>query len=415
MNPSATTPASAVTPTSTNTQLAFPHRPGFLWGTATAAHQVEGNNYASDWWQLEHSGSTVVAEPSGDAADHFHRWPEDLDLLAGLGLNAYRFSVEWARIEPERGYISRAMIDHYRRMVAGCLERGITPIVTLQHVTMPAWFRRAGGWAADSATELFAVYAETVLPVIREGVQWVCTINEPNLQPLMTKLHANDPEALAAWNGGPMPVPSEQEVADLIAAHRSATEVVHSVPGVKAGWTVSIADLQFDADGESAAREWFERYEGRFLRAARGDDFVGVQNYFRTTFDRNGLVPVGPDARMTDLWEFYPQALGHAVKSAWEETEGTPILVTENGIPTGDDELRIEFLDTALASLGEVMRDGVEVLGYLHWSALDNFEWAMGYEPRFGLIEFDPVTFERRVKPSARHYSDLVRSRLRTN
>lgn len=155
--------------------------------------------------------------------------------------------------------------------------------------------------------------------MIREGVQWVCTINEPNLQPLMTKLHANDPEALAAWNGGPMPVPSEQEVADLIAAHRSATEVVHSVPGVKAGWTVSIADLQFDADGESAAREWFERYEGRFLRAARGDDFVGVQNYFRTTFDRNGLVPVGP------------------------------------------------------------------------------------------------VTFERRVKPSARHYSDLVRSRLRTN
>lgn len=389
----------------------FPIRSGFLWGTATAAHQVEGNNIASDWWRSEHSGSPVIVEPSGDAADHFNRWPEDLDLLAQLGLNSYRFSIEWARIEPERGFFSAAMIDHYRRMVAGCLARGITPIVTLQHVTLPSWFRDAGGWAGEAAADLFARYTESVLPVVREGVDWVCTINEPNLQPLMTRLHEQDPAALAAWKGAPMPVPSDAEVADLIAAHRSASQVIRENTDAKAGWTVSVADLQYDPAGQEAAAAWFEAYEAKFLRAAREDDFIGVQNYFRTRFDANGLVPVPADARMTDLWEFYPEALGHAVKTAWEVTEGTPIIVTENGIPTTDDDLRIEFLNTALASLGEAMTSGVDVRGYLHWSAIDNFEWAMGYGPQFGLISFDPQSFKRTVKPSARHYAELV-SRL---
>lgn len=395
--------------TSASSALRFPSRPGFLWGTATAAHQVEGNNVNSDWWRLEHAPGSVVVEPSGDAADHFHRWPEDLDLLASLGLNAYRFSIEWARVEPERGHFSTAMIEHYRRMVAGCLERGITPIVTLQHVTMPTWFRDAGGWQAEGAAELFARYAEAVLPVINSGVEWVCTINEPNLQPLMTRLHANDPAALAAWNGAPMPVPSAQEIADLVAAHRAASEVIRRGSKAKAGWTVSVADMQYDAAGEQHAREWFETYEGPFLRASRGDDFVGVQNYYRTCFDESGLVPVAPDARMTDLWEYYPQALGHAVETAWKVAEGTPVLVTENGIPTTDDELRIEFLESALESLAAAIEGGVDVRGYLHWSAIDNFEWAMGYAPRFGLIAFDPETFERRIKPSARHYAELVR------
>lgn len=379
----------------------------FLWGVATAAHQVEGNNLASDWWRLEHSGSDVIAEPSGDAADHFTRWAEDLDAIVGLSLNAYRFSIEWARIEPERGWFSRAMIDHYRRVAVGCLERGLTPMVTLQHVTMPAWFRAAGGWAGDHAPDLFARFVERILPVLSEGVEWVCTINEPNLQPVMTGLHAGDAAALAAWNGGLMPVPSARDVEDLVAAHRAAQRVVRAA-GVKAGWTVSVSDLHYDAPGESAARAWFEAYEAPFLRAAAGDDFLGVQNYSRIVFDAAGPTPPALGARMTDLWEYYPQALGNAVKVAWEASGHTPIVVTENGIPTSDDGVRIEFIDAALRSLRSAMNDGVDVRGYFHWSLLDNFEWAMGYAPRFGLVGFDPLTFERSVKPSAHHLGAIA-------
>ncbi|HWH25428.1 MAG TPA: family 1 glycosylhydrolase [Pseudolysinimonas sp.] len=388
-------------------KVLVPSREGFLWGAATAAHQVEGNNIANDWWHLEHSGSEVIAEPSGDAADHFHRWPEDLDLLASLGLNAYRFSLEWSRIEPEKGFFSNAAIEHYRKMVAGCLVRGLAPIVTLHHVTLPLWFRRQGGWSSPEAAELFARFTTKVLPAL-EGVEWVCTINEPGMQPMISRLHAGDPEALKAWTGGGMPVPTPREIDELISAHHSATEILHAETDAKVGWTVSIADLQYDDAGRVHADAWFEKYEGPFLRASRGDDFIGIQNYFRTVFDKDGVVPLPSGARMTDIWEFYPEALGNSLRVAWETTDHTPILVTENGIPTNDDTLRVEFMDRALTSLTGAMNDGVDVRGYLHWSALDNFEWALGYGPRFGLIEVDPVTFERRLKPSAHHYAALV-------
>ncbi|KQR66020.1 family 1 glycosylhydrolase [Frigoribacterium sp. Leaf172] len=381
----------------------------FLWGAATAAHQVEGNNVSSDWWALEHSNSPVIAEPSGDAADHFNRWPEDLDILASLGLNSYRFSLEWSRIEPERGAVSMAAIDHYKRMVAGCVERGLTPVVTLQHVTLPAWFRRAGGWQADGAAELFASYAETVLPVLNEGAEWVATINEPGLQPLMSALHRGDQAALNAWHGGPMPLASDTEIESLITAHRAARDVVRAGTDAHAGWTVVLHDVQHEEEGRAAAEEWFETFEAPYLRAARDDDFVGVQNYTRSRFNSAGEVLPGPEDRMTAIWEYYPEALGNAVRLAKSVVGDVPIVVTENGVPTDDDTERVEFINRALRSLDAAIADGVDVRGYLHWSAIDNFEWALGYGPRFGLIGFDHTTFARSIKPSARWYGELAR------
>lgn len=383
--------------------------PGFLWGTATAAHQVEGNNVGSDWWHLEHSGTDVITEPSGDAADHFERWPQDLDTLAGLGLNGYRFSLEWSRIEPEQGHASAAAVDHYRRMVAGCLERGLTPVVTLQHVTLPAWLRRAGGWAAPDAHELFARFAETALPVLREGVDWVCTINEPNLQPLMAALHRGDPTALNAWNGGPMPEATDDDLADLIAAHRAAGQVVREAAGARVGWTISVSSIHTSPEGQEHADAWSDRHQDVYLRESARDDFVGLQNYSRMCFDENGIAAPSPADRMTTLWEYYPEALGEALRSTARIVGDTPILVTENGIPTDDDTERIEFIARALHGLEDAIKDGIDVRGYLHWSALDNFEWPLGYRPRFGLIAVDPATFERHLKPSARWYGDLVR------
>ncbi|MET8155787.1 family 1 glycosylhydrolase [Sphaerisporangium sp. NPDC005289] len=140
---------------------AFP--PEFLWGASSAGHQIEGGNLASDFWEMEHASGTVFAEPSGDACDGYHRWREDVGLLAGIGLNAYRFSLEWSRVEPEEGRFSRAAIDHYRRVVEGCHERGVTPVVTLQHITVPRWFRRSGCWTGPQAAARFALYTRELI------------------------------------------------------------------------------------------------------------------------------------------------------------------------------------------------------------------------------------------------------------
>lgn len=160
------------------TTITFPS--GFLWGAATAAHQIEGNNVASDLWEKEYAPDTTIKEPSGDACDSYNRFEEDIQLLADAELNTYRFSLEWARIEPVQGVISNAQLLHYRRMIEACQNRGVEPFVTLHHFSNPAWFTHNGGWKAGDAVELFLKYVETVKPILKD-VNWICTINEPNM------------------------------------------------------------------------------------------------------------------------------------------------------------------------------------------------------------------------------------------
>lgn len=374
------------------TTLAFP--PGFHWGASTAAHQIEGNNINTDWWLREHSPGTDLAEPSGDAADSFHRYPEDIALLASLGFNAYRFSIEWARIEPEQGFVSRAMLDHYRRMIDTTLDAGLAPMVTLHHFTNPRWFAQRGGWRAVDAPDLFARYTETVLDVL-EDVPWVCTINEPNIL-AMTRSETGTEMAAAA-----LPAPDPRISDMLIAAHRRSREVLSHLGGVKTGWTVAGQAFHAAPGCEDEMRDYRYPREDVFLEAASGDDFIGVQAYLRTFIGKDGPLPV-PDGAETTLtgWEYFPQALEICVRHAWELTGHRPIFVTENGIATGDDSRRIDYTRDALHGLHRAIADGIEVLGYLHWSALDNYEWG-SYHPTFGLIGWDPDTFQRRPKPSA--------------
>ncbi|UGS26763.1 family 1 glycosylhydrolase [Microbacterium resistens] len=384
--------------------LAFPD--GFLWGAATAAHQVEGNNIASNWWVMEHAPGTTMVEPSGDAADHFHRYPEDMRLLAEAGLNSYRFSVEWARIEPERGFVSRAMIDHYRRMIDTAREQGLDPTVTLMHFTVPRWFQEDGFWRAADAVDLFARYTETVLPIL-DGVEYVCTINEPNIAAMLA---GGEDAANLVAHGLPKP---DLGVADtLLAAHRRASEILHTVRGIRAGWT--IATQAFHSTGEPGADEMLHEYghprDFWYLEQSAGDDFVGVQAYTRTFIGPEGPVPVSADVETTLTgWEFFPDALELGVRSAWELSGGVPVLVTENGIATGDDDRRIAYTRGALEGLHRAISDGIDVRGYQHWSALDNYEWASGYRPTFGLIAFDHETFARTPKPSLAWLGDVAR------
>ena len=366
----------------------------FLWGAATAAHQIEGNNVNSDWWVREHTEGSGIAEPSGDACDSYHRYREDMALLADAGLDTYRFSVEWSRIEPEPGFVSRAEIDHYRRMVEACHEFGLTPMVTLLHFTVPRWMADQGGWRHPDAVDLFARYTETALPVISDGVEWVCTINEPNI---MSMIHGKRETDLVA---AALPAP-DQQISDVLArAHSRSREVLTSVPGIRSGWSVATQAFHAEPGYESQTREYAYPREDYFLEAARGDDWVGVQAYTRTFVGPDGPRPV-PDGARTTLtgWEYFPPALGIGVRNAWQVTGGVPVFVTENGVATEDDDLRVEYTEGALTGLQEAMDDGVQVVGYLHWSALDNYEWG-SYRPTFGLIAVDRQTFVRTPKPS---------------
>jgi beta-glucosidase len=391
---------------------------GFLWGASTAAHQIEGGNLNADLWAAERAPGTVFAEPSGDACDSYHRYGEDVALLADAGLDTYRFSVEWARIEPEEGFFSRAALDHYRRMAATCLERGVTPLVTYHHFTSPRWFSAAGGWAAAGAPDRFARYAERVTAHLGDLVPWVCTINEANIG--ATLVHVGI--APAGERGEAAPPPDTDptsvfpglppaDVERMALAHRKATEAVRSGPGAaRVGWSLALIDLQATAGGEERRDRARRAAQLDWLDVSTVDDYVGVQTYTRERFGPDGLLPV-PEGTPTTLtgWEVYPEALEHTIRLA-ADSAGVPVVVTENGMATADDEARIAYTAEALRGLGRCLADGTDVRGYLHWSLLDNFEWIAGYGPTFGLVAVDRTTFARTPKPSLAWLGGLARA-----
>lgn len=417
--------AAASAPLASNALAKPPRPPAFLWGAATAGHQVEGNNVASDVWLLEQVKPTLFAEPSGDACDSLHRWPEDLDLVRSLGLNCYRFSIEWARIEPAEGQFSIAYLDHYRRIVDACRARGIGPLPTLSHFASPRWFAARGGWEVADAPQFFARFAERAIRHLGPGVTHALTFNEPNLQylgrwnatpmsraardlagaMLAAAAKAAGSERFSLQNGGD----AEAMLEHLLASHRLARSAMKTVRGDLAiGLSLALPDDQAAGEGSLLERKRKEVY-APFFEAARDDEFIGVQTYGRTRIDANGTLAAPEGAERTQTGEeFYPAALGGAIAYAHAAT-GKPVFVTENGIATLDDTQRIRFLHGALESLAAQMRAGVPVLGYLHWSLLDNFEWFAGYGPRFGLVEVDRSSFRRTPKASAREYARLVR------
>ena len=375
---------------------AFPA--GFTWGTATAAHQIEGGNTNNDWWAFEHAPGSVCAESSGDACDSWERWPEDADLVAGLGLDNYRFSVEWSRIEPAEGEFSRAALGHYRRQCEGLRARGIDPVGTFHHFTTPRWLTAQGGWESALAAERFGRFCTVVATELADVMTMACTINEPNIVATM------------GWHAGLFP-PGKTDKdlsyavgANLVSGHRTAVEAIReAAPGIPVGLTLSMTDYQLAPGGEERLASIRHHAEDVFLDGTVGDDFLGVQVYTRMLIGPDGWAGYEPGVPVLDMgYEFYPQSLGNCLRRAWDYTGGALALyVTENGIGTTDDTQRVDYVHQALAGVLDAIAEGVDVRGYTYWSLLDNFEWALGYRPRFGLVEVDRATFARRPKPSA--------------
>ncbi|MGD0118446.1 MAG: family 1 glycosylhydrolase [Candidatus Binatus sp.] len=400
----------------------------FLWGTATAAHQVEGNNVNSDYWLLEHTPGAPFVEPSGDACDQYHYYADDIAMLARLGFNSYRFSIEWARVEPEPGEFSRAALDHYRRVLACCHEQKVTPVVTFHHFTSPRWVAGDGGWADKKTAELFARYCERTAAHLGDLIGVACTINEANLGAYLHLIGVLplklDPAQLpwlteAARRIGADPnrfapylMCDQMKARDtMLEAHRLAAAALKSSRGkFPVGITLALGDLQAVPGGEQRRDRIKAECQDIFYEAARGDDFIGVQTYTRDRIGADGALRPDPGAEITMMhYEFWPEALEATIRQA-SAVAKVPVIVTESGIGTDKDDRRIVYVQRALEGVTRCVRDGIEVRGYFYWSLLDNFEWNSGYRPTFGLVAVDRETQERTIKPSAKWLGEIARA-----
>lgn len=418
---------------------------GFMVGASTAAHQVEGNNVHSDYWLQENVEHSQFVEPSGEAVDHYHRYEEDIRLMAEAGLNAYRFSIEWARIEPKQGEFDENEIEHYRKVIACCKENGVEPIVTLHHFTSPAWVISRGGWENEEVVDWFANYVQYVVKHLGSELRYICTINEANMRLQLAAIMKKYMGQMAGGQQEEKNAPKEGDVqvglnldqgmntmmlgmmecakafglqdprgihtfvsmctpeGDILVmkAHQAAKKVIKELyPDIKVGLTLSLHDMQPATGGEDAAhKEWEEEFS-HYLPYIAEDDFLGVQSYTRQCFDEKGNKYTPEGVELTQMgYEFYPQAIANVVRAAAKEFKGD-LIVTENGVATADDSRRQEYIKEATTGLQACITDGISLKGYLHWSLMDNFEWQKGFSMQFGLIAVDRSNMKRTPKES---------------
>lgn len=404
---------------------AYHFPPGFLWGASTSSHQVEGDNRQSDWWEYEQAGR--VPHLSGDACRHYELFERDFDLARSWGHNAHRLSLEWSRIEPAEGTWNLDAVSHYRAVIRALSERGLEPIVTLHHFTNPAWFSRRGGWRRRDSATLFARYVEHAAAHLGGSVKYWLTINEPTVYVMQGYINGEWPPGLkTAWTG------AVRAFRNLARAHRVAYEVLHRTRrGVMVGFAHSAPVIQACDPGRRRDRlaakvrdlilnRVFFDLIGAGGPSPRSLDFIGINYYTRNIVRSRGWglgalagracaldhhPDHGPISTMG--WEMYPAGL-HSTLERFSRY-GVPLLVTENGIATDDEALRRQFLIQHLDSAGQALANGVDLIGYLYWSLMDNFEWALGTTAKFGLAAVDFATQARVPRPCVEDWSRVCR------
>ncbi|MBI5035477.1 MAG: glycoside hydrolase family 1 protein [Chloroflexi bacterium] len=424
--------------------LKFPD--GFLWGAATAAHQVEGANDNNDWWDWEQtSGRIDNGDRSGSACDWFkgERYREDFDLAKKFCHNAHRLSIEWSRIEPSEGQWSADAIAYYRRVLTALRDRGLMPMVTLHHFSNPRWLRDAprGAWETQSVVSLFERFATKVVQELGDLCDFWVTINEPIVYAYASYIDANWPPGKKDFGLG------MNVVVNLLRGHAAAFRAIHRVqPNARVGiahhirvlkpqnpqsWlNCKIAAMQHRVFNQVVlyalqdGRLRFPLGSGSIPELVDTQDFIGLNYYFSsrvaidvtkpmTLFGRQMPAKPWGVSYENDLRKWFgrgdldPEALYETAK--WMAQFGKPIYVAENGICDPTDELRPRYLVTHLAQLQRANQEGVPIKGYFHWSLTDNFEWKEGWGLKFGLIANDFQTQKRTPRPSAGIYARIIR------
>lgn len=401
---------------------------GFLWGAATSSHQVEGgtlNNWsewekknaerlakkAETYWQdWQQKKFPEMFDPqnyiSGRACDHYHRYEEDFDLAKSLGHTAHRFSLEWSRIEPEEGRFDESEIEHYRKVLEALRKRNMEPFVTLWHWANPLWLEKIGGGESHKFPFYFSRYARFVAERLGSQVNFWITLNEPTSVIAMSYLTGDWPPRKKN------PFAARKVFKNLAKAHVESYKAIHLV---SAKAKVGFANLlqSFEAYHESS---WLDKLSieigayftnRRILNFTKGfNDFLTVQYYFHNRFKFPRKVRLG-DKPVSDLnWEIFPAGIYFIIN--WLKKYDLPIYITENGLADADDSMRAQFIKDQLYWVYKSISEGADVRGYFHWSLLDNFEWDKGFWPRFGLIEIDYKTLERKIRPSAYVYKKII-------
>lgn len=358
----------------------------FLYGAATSAHQVEGDNVNNDWWAWEKEKRE--RHRSGKAADHYHCFKEDFALAKNLGHNAHRLSLEWSRIEPAPGEWGEREIQHYREVLTELRRQGLTSFVTLHHFTNPIWVARSEGWESRETVKHFLRYVQKVVEELGELVDFWVTINEPAVYAMQGYWQNLWPPGKKSWWA------VERVMRNFAVAHRQAYATIHKAfPSAQVG----IAK-HFIAELSPVPNWWFNH---RFLRRTQGThDFLGVNYYFPSKWQ----VWDGPKSDLG--WPVYPKGLTQILLDLRQYR--LPIYITENGVADARDRLRSDFIRDHLRAVEKAQVRGADVRGYLHWSLLDNFEWHLGFAPRFGLVEVDYKTLARKPRPSAYVYKAII-------
>lgn len=408
-------------------QISFPKT--FLWGASVSAHQVEGGTHnqwsvaelenaktlatqasyqygdLDNWSAIEKLARQPENYVSGRAVDHYNRYKEDFDLLRDLNMNTLRFSIEWSRIEPEEGQWNAEAIEYYRRYLYELKRRNITPVVTLFHFTLPVWFAERGGFERYSNVKYFLRFVEKVLDEYGPLLKWIITINEPTV-------YANQGYGDGSWPPYVQkPIRARRVLFTLINAHRRAAKLIHMRSRrykVSMAYSVTHVYAGDDAWLSRLSARIFDYYANHFVlkRTYNSIDFIGL-NYYHS--DRvYGYRRHNPDERISDMgWDMHPADIEYVLEMLAERYK-KPIMITENGLADADDDDRQWWLTQTIEAMHRARKEGVEVIGYLHWSLLDNFEWDKGRWARFGLYEVDYATMKRIPRASALDRKSVV-------
>ncbi len=393
---------------------------GFYWGAASASYQVEGGIENTDWAKAARDGRVPEC---GRACEHYTRYEADFDIAKSLGHNAHRFSVEWARIEPEAGQFDMAAIAHYRQVLEALHARGLTPFITLWHFTLPLWFSESGGFERKDAPEIFARYCAFVVKELGDLCGHFSTINEPSVYGSNGWLRGSWPpfkrfsltDLVAITNSGRSYESRADKSAsnlflwwrvmkNLAKSHNAAYLAIKKVrPNADVNFVhhVIVFDANKNPFRKLAAYIANQSWTHLFMRRTAGHyDTIGLNYYFYTQFgDKRKW-------RKTDMdWNFAPEKIYDALMIL--KRYKRPIVICEAGVADADDSDRAEYIEKQVRATWQAIQDGVDVRGHIYWSLLDNYEWALGFEKRFGLVEINYETMERTIRPSAYVYKKI--------